>query len=514
MFRHAILSIFESESYIQSLRPLSIQSINQPNYQHQQSIIQQLNQQAHLDAQTRHDEFLIDCLCLNDKVPVLVNQLIGIECYHTQLVNRFLNRKSKNSANYQLNEHASLKLYLHLYYEATLINLLEVAYYHKEIVESVSQSINLELIDYCARRLIDLNTKFQSIKDPEDDEQSIKQSSNTSKEELINQSISQFSESIRYQSSVCAVSIMRYLTDRMSHLSISLIERMMNDKDVLSLVVPLIVDSPFKRRVMRTINTTNKQTNKSKQYVTEKYIDGAWKIVEGADSQAACLNELQLWMIVCNLMHQTNSQSNYNWTAQRQENMLRLRPLLNSSLLDQLPMLADLKRFVEELSIIAPPQPKASPPFIEIVPEIYDSVCQSIDWDQFAEEQVRYLNDPATNQSIEQSVLDSYSTETLEAHMQLPVCQACHAEAAKRCSLCQRVFYCSRNCQKTDWKTHKVHCTQYVKEKAERDARIQAKVKAVNAEPEEAKESIIGMNGYDPSVSLPRKGPLIELLDD
>jgi hypothetical protein len=32
------------------------------------------------------------------------------------------------------------------------------------------------------------------------------------------------------------------------------------------------------------------------------------------------------------------------------------------------------------------------------------------------------------------------------------------AEALKRCARCKETFYCSRECQKTDWKSHKKSC--------------------------------------------------------
>ena len=41
--------------------------------------------------------------------------------------------------------------------------------------------------------------------------------------------------------------------------------------------------------------------------------------------------------------------------------------------------------------------------------------------------------------------------------------QKCGATAAtntnmKKCSICQIVFYCSKECQKADWRRHKVDC--------------------------------------------------------
>lgn len=38
------------------------------------------------------------------------------------------------------------------------------------------------------------------------------------------------------------------------------------------------------------------------------------------------------------------------------------------------------------------------------------------------------------------------------------VCPVCSKNADNRCTACRKIFYCSRECQKKDWKTHKLEC--------------------------------------------------------
>jgi TPR repeat protein len=44
---------------------------------------------------------------------------------------------------------------------------------------------------------------------------------------------------------------------------------------------------------------------------------------------------------------------------------------------------------------------------------------------------------------------------------------------SKKCSRCRLIYYCSRDCQKTDWKAHKPKCNTAVQEKAAQDARAE-----------------------------------------
>ena len=40
----------------------------------------------------------------------------------------------------------------------------------------------------------------------------------------------------------------------------------------------------------------------------------------------------------------------------------------------------------------------------------------------------------------------------------MSVCNICKTSTTRYCSICHKVYYCSIECQKKDWKAHKVHC--------------------------------------------------------
>ena len=44
------------------------------------------------------------------------------------------------------------------------------------------------------------------------------------------------------------------------------------------------------------------------------------------------------------------------------------------------------------------------------------------------------------------------------------ICALCAKPASSFCSQCKLVAYCSKNCQSTHWKAHKIHCNKYFKD--------------------------------------------------
>ena len=55
------------------------------------------------------------------------------------------------------------------------------------------------------------------------------------------------------------------------------------------------------------------------------------------------------------------------------------------------------------------------------------------------------------------------NSEETSAAMSLEPCSVCSKEASKKCSNCKLQFYCSKQCQKEDWKNHKAICKEVSK---------------------------------------------------
>jgi len=77
------------------------------------------------------------------------------------------------------------------------------------------------------------------------------------------------------------------------------------------------------------------------------------------------------------------------------------------------------------------------------------------------------------------------------------VCQVCGDKTVTACTGCRRVFYCSRTCQRKDWKSHKMDCEASLQKDARREA-----VQKTSA------------NGTDASVKNPSPKQQQEVLND
>mmetsp|Transcript_28990 Transcript_28990/g.27773 ORF Transcript_28990/g.27773 Transcript_28990/m.27773 type:complete len:262 (-) Transcript_28990:97-882(-) len=67
-------------------------------------------------------------------------------------------------------------------------------------------------------------------------------------------------------------------------------------------------------------------------------------------------------------------------------------------------------------------------------------------------------------------------------------CNVCNVVSKTRCGGCSAVFYCGRECQKSDWKAHKSDCKMFKKKK-----------ETYFAPPEKEEENVEGyINGFSP----------------
>ena len=132
-------------------------------------------------------------------------------------------------------------------------------------------------------------------------------------------------------------SMIRFISDQMEHLPVPIIHQMMENNDIPCVLVPLLEAKPWIR-----VN------NKGEE---EKFEDQKWTVIQKHDKGKLTKIEAQVWLTIYNMFMTGDSSRKYEMTSFRKSNLLRLRKYMNEVLLDQLPMLNDMLRGLEELNI-------------------------------------------------------------------------------------------------------------------------------------------------------------------
>jgi hypothetical protein len=105
--------------------------------------------------------------------------------------------------------------------------------------------------------------------------------------------------------------------------------------------------------------------------------------------------EAQVWITMFHLMMQPECRQRYHFNSFRKDQILRARKYINDLLLDQLPILADVQRYMDELTIMDVPPPTAAPVagglLMEQVPHMREKLVKGVNWDALVEVQIQEI---------------------------------------------------------------------------------------------------------------------------
>lgn len=199
-----------------------------------------------------------------------------------------------------------------------------------------------------------------------------------------------------FQTAVKGTSLARYLCEHFDSLSISIQSRILNTHDFLMLFIPLIDEPPWTRRRSKTryVPSTTTGTGASDRtneiLVWEKYIDQEWKEIHPGDLLNITQCEAQCWIAIFHLTcSNADCREQYALNSYRKEQILRLRKFLNEYMMDQLPILVDVTRYMDQLSLMNVPESTNSVGMTVLMEQIDQlretlfSECQK-NWDQVA----------------------------------------------------------------------------------------------------------------------------------
>lgn len=210
---------------------------------------------------------------------------------------------------------------------------------------------------------------------------------------------------MRWKSALASVTILRYLCEHVTKLPLSALTRLIDTHDVPCLVVPLIENPPWTRR------------SGSKW---EKFYEQAWHVVPPEDLLKLTSMEAQPWLMLFNLLCEGQVRQSYSVHSFRKDTILRVRKYINALLLDQLPVLAQLQRFLDELVIIDAPhvtQGVNKSLIMQQVASVRDALMSDRrDWQKVADSVLKgvFSGKETQEDKIVQELAGLYSENTME----------------------------------------------------------------------------------------------------
>ncbi|NXC22378.1 ZMY10 protein, partial [Corythaeola cristata] len=318
----------------------------------QHECVEKLNMHAILSASMGQEQFLTDLLVTYAKIPVLIEELISVEIWKHKIFPVLCRLED-------FKPRSTFPIYMVLRHEGSIINLLETVFFYKEICQSAEYGI-LDLIDYCHRKLTLLAAR----------------SANGQIAVLVPpQELQEQTETMEFEISLKALSVLRFVTDQVESLPLSALTRMLNTHNLPCLLVQLVECCPWSCR----------EAGKLK-----KFENGAWHVVPPEDQMKMTKLDGQVWLALLNLLLSPECQRKYHFDGFNKSQLLKLRAFLTDVLIDQLPNLMELQRFLSHLAVTEPAPPKKDL-VLEQVPFFWDHICKKNagKWEAIAKHQAK-----------------------------------------------------------------------------------------------------------------------------
>lgn len=371
-----VIDANETERFVESLKKFDVDQVGSSAWMEQHRRLEQLNLQAHQNAMTNSDEYVLEAFLTFEKLECLLHDLLTIEVWKEQVYP--LLRDTLVGRN-------TMRLYFVFYHEATVINLLEVFLYHKHVCEAAGEKM-IDFVDYVVRKLTVLNASASSFRDQlvSNDKPTAENAAEFAKQ-LASRSpieeLAQHLKEIEFKVCVSCVAVARFLCESADVMPLSVVSRITDTHDLLVLLVPLIENPPWTRRLANG--------------KWEKLIDNAWKEVAPIDLLKITKVEGQPWLAMYHLLAKDVFRERYHLNTFRKGQALRVRKYINDVMLDQLPFLADIQRYMDELAITEVPEPHSTIGgsngvfMFQQVAVLREAIVKGRQWDQVAATQLQ-----------------------------------------------------------------------------------------------------------------------------
>merc|ERR1712146_552385 len=203
------------------------------------------------------------------------------------------------------------------------------------------------------------------------------------------------------------------------------------------------------------------------------FVEGKWEDLADGDYLRLNKYQAQVWLSLYNMVMEPTMRQKYDINSYRKNVLVDLRKYFNTALIDQLPVLGDLQRTIEELNMMEAAEAAHQSFFmLEQVMTMREGLLQQ-DW----EEVIKFGREvvfAGTQESYDEEMkllAEWYNSFDIESCLEEPKCAKCGAPAEKRCSRCKNEWYCSRDCQVAAWEGHKTVCDIVCKDRAQHGIR-------------------------------------------
>lgn len=199
--------------------------------------------------------------------------------------------------------------------------------------------------------------------------------------------------------------------------------------DMITSLISLLLTSPWKRK------------SSGKLFI---FSGSTWDSVSPSDMLRLDKVSAQVWLALYNLLMDNECRKKYKFNSANKATImkvfviqmrliLKLKTLLNENLIDQLPLLDSLQKFLDQLALFDPPS-VSSTFLIEQVPELQEQL-QKQDWTKLSTLYVeRFSIDVKKYTQV-------WKEPALESLVGKPKCPMCGEPATKRCSRCKNEWY-------------------------------------------------------------------------
>ena len=389
-----VLMVNEAERIVENLKRFELADVGGKAWMEQHANLEKLNMQAHASARDKSDEFVLEAFLTFDKMGALIYDLILSEQWRER-VYPFLEADvvgARESEESEGTRSKCMRCYFVLFHETTVVNLLECLCFHAHCVAAVRDA-SLDLTDYCARRLAALHSKAKAFREakpardatisPKDFAKQLE--SRTAKEELDQQALE-----IEFSASVSCVALVRMYVEHLGELTVAGMSRLLETHDFLLSIVPLLEHPPWTRARHEAVDGSATK----KKRVWQKLVEGDWVDVAPERLLDVTKLEAQAWLALYWLTLHPEVRKRYGFDAYRKQTLLRARRFINDTLLDQIPVLADLQRFMDELAIVNAPEPTQlgdSGCLLQQVAAFFEAIHRGADFEAVAKLQLETI---------------------------------------------------------------------------------------------------------------------------